>query len=168
MNQYPHTTKRGPEGRLLCRVCGQEVPRGRRTFCGDDCVDRYMSEISWPYVVAKVQKRDHGICAACGLDCAKLERILRAVRRYPDVGPSAWRADAISTWHAAMRVLGLRTTGSIWEVHHRVERKRGGTNDLDNLVTLCQQCHAAETKRFATERARERREAKRHPLLEQA
>jgi|GEM_PF-2443301 len=27
-------------------------------------------------------------------------------------------------------------------VHHKVSLSRGGTNDLDNLVTLCEDCHA--------------------------
>ena len=32
------------------------------------------------------------------------------------------------------------------EVHHIVPLSEGGTNDLDNLVTLCKACHSRVTK----------------------
>jgi 5-methylcytosine-specific restriction enzyme A len=32
------------------------------------------------------------------------------------------------------------------EVHHIVSKKLGGTNALDNLVTLCKSCHSRVTK----------------------
>ena len=28
------------------------------------------------------------------------------------------------------------------DIHHRVHRSQGGTDDIDNLVALCRQCHA--------------------------
>lgn len=28
------------------------------------------------------------------------------------------------------------------QVHHKVEKRQGGTDDLSNLVTLCTECHA--------------------------
>ena len=31
----------GPNGRALCRWCGVEVPKGRRSFCSDDCVHEH-------------------------------------------------------------------------------------------------------------------------------
>jgi len=37
------THPRGPNGRGLCRWCGTEVPKGRRTFCGQECVDQHLS-----------------------------------------------------------------------------------------------------------------------------
>jgi 5-methylcytosine-specific restriction endonuclease McrA len=32
-------------------------------------------------------------------------------------------------------------------VHHRIARERGGTNDPDNLITLCGNCHRAVHRR---------------------
>jgi 5-methylcytosine-specific restriction endonuclease McrA len=37
------------------------------------------------------------------------------------------------------------------EVHHRVERQHGGTHDLANLLTLCQEHHAAHHPHLARE-----------------
>jgi RNA-directed DNA polymerase len=34
-----------------------------------------------------------------------------------------------------------RTTRTNLRVHHIVPKKKGGTDDLDNLITLCHQCH---------------------------
>lgn len=34
---------------------------------------------------------------------------------------------------------------TLLEVHHIIERVYGGTNDLDNLITLCTHCHAEWT-----------------------
>lgn len=38
------------------------------------------------------------------------------------------------------RALGCNHTRHL-EVHHRIPRARGGSNDIDNLVTLCSACH---------------------------
>ena len=59
---------RGPNGRLLCRYCHQEVPVGRRTFCSTLCVDEWKIRTSPSHVRLLVYRRDHGVCAACGLD----------------------------------------------------------------------------------------------------
>src|SRR5689334_1348218 len=63
------------------------------------------------HIKQAVKERDQYKCA----DCGKEERIFT---------PSA---------HAARR-------GAL-HVHHVIERKNGGTDDPDNLVTLCAACH---------------------------
>lgn len=35
-------------------------------------------------------------------------------------------------------------TGGELHVHHIVPRNEGGTNNLDNLVTLCERCHSVQ------------------------
>ena len=32
------------------------------------------------------------------------------------------------------------------EVHHKLELRRGGTNDIDNLQSLCKSCHSKRTR----------------------
>ena len=165
---YPPRHDRGPGGRLLCRVCGAEVAGRRRTFCSAKCVDVYLSAVSWPHVVQKVGERDRGVCRICGLDCWLLERVLAHVRYSSWAVTGEERQENRKMVRDTLRALGLRAHGSLWEVHHIVERKRGGTDDLANLMTLCRQCHADETRRFAAERARERRDAKPLPLFDGA
>lgn len=33
------------------------------------------------------------------------------------------------------------------DVHHKIELSKGGTNDLDNLISLCHVCHSRVTAR---------------------
>ena len=44
---------------------------------------------------------------------------------------------------------GIRTPGS--DVHHTISLRKGGTNELDNLVYICQPCHVLT--RLAPQRA---------------
>ena len=43
-----------------------------------------------------------------------------------------------------MTSVEAREKGSWLEVHHITSLKRGGTDDMKNLVTLCQECHLAQ------------------------
>jgi 5-methylcytosine-specific restriction endonuclease McrA len=36
-------------------------------------------------------------------------------------------------------------SGSVWDIDHILSLENGGTNDLDNLQLLCQNCHGAKT-----------------------
>ena len=42
------------------------------------------------------------------------------------------------------------------EVHHIVRLSDGGTDDLDNLVLLCKECHHAETMRERGHRVKQK------------
>jgi len=58
-----------------CRWCGGPVPAGRRSWCSQECVHEGLMRAQPGYARRKVFERDHGVCSACGLDCARLERI---------------------------------------------------------------------------------------------
>ena len=74
---------RGPNGRRQCRRCLREVPKGRRTFCSDDCVRDYQLETgSSTWVRDYVHQRDHGVCASCGLDTDRLRRVVIRLARW--------------------------------------------------------------------------------------
>ena len=126
--------EKGPEGRALCRWCRLEVPKGRRTFCSDFCVDQWRLRSDPGYLRDRVLARDHGICAVCGIDCvAEFYRIrkIRGVRR----------VEAYAKW-------GIRpfSRSSLWDADHIVPVAEGGGEcDLDNLRTLCLKCHRAVT-----------------------
>ena len=63
---------KGPNGRNICRYCGEEVAPPRRTFCSDQCVHEWKIRSNPGYAALQVYRRDKGVCAACGLDCDRL------------------------------------------------------------------------------------------------
>jgi hypothetical protein len=61
----PPLPKLLPNGRRPCRGCGAKVPKGRLTWCGNECRDKHYMGLS-AFARAAVWKRDHGVCALCG------------------------------------------------------------------------------------------------------
>ena len=136
------TLPKGPNGRPLCRYCGQEITnRRKRTFCsgrrtgwgkdpatggrmailqGHGCVHEHLIRSDPGYARLSVEARDGRVCAACG--------------RVADEGD--WQAD-----------------------HIVPVAEGGGSCGLDNLRTLCTGCHKAATAELAARLARARREA---------
>ena len=137
---------RGPNGRNLCRWCNLEVPRGRRTFCSDWCVNEWKLRSDPGYLRERVLERDAGICAQCGMDCIAEFRKLRRLG-------GRKRAAAWSRW-------GLKPgqRGSLWDADHIVPVVEGGGEcDLENIRTLCIRCHrqaTAELRRRRLQRIR--------------
>jgi 5-methylcytosine-specific restriction enzyme A len=129
------TTGKGPNGRNLCRWCRLEVPRGRRTFCSDFCVNEWRLRTDPGYLRERVLERDGGVCATCGLDCVAELRRLKRLR-------GTRRAGAMREW--GLRPFGARS--SLWDADHIVGVAEGGGEcDLANLRTLCLKCHRAAT-----------------------
>lgn len=132
---------RGPNGRLLCRQCGTEVPPRRQTFCSKPCVHDWQMRTNPGYVRIQVAKRDHGVCALCGKDTVA------------DL-PPYWRDRA-------------RGTGHLWQADHIVPVVEGGGEcGLDNYRTLCTACHKAETKELHGRLKKKRAECKPLPLID--
>jgi 5-methylcytosine-specific restriction endonuclease McrA len=93
------------------------------------------------YLREKVLERDHGICAACGIDCLAAERQLKRLRGAP-------RLKASLDW-------GLRpgSRKSLWDADHIVPVVEGGGEcDLENIRTLCLKCHRAATSELRKRR----------------
>jgi 5-methylcytosine-specific restriction protein A len=137
---------KGPEGRALCRQCGTEVPKDRRTFCSQRCVD------DWKVRTGNgldriVKARDHGICAVCSLDCEELKKRRRATH-----GSARQEFD---TQHC---IPAGRTR--LWDIDHiNPVVHGGGSCGLENLRTLCIPCHKRVTRELAGQRAEARRTA---------
>lgn len=60
----------------------------------------------------------------------------------PRLGLEAWdtiRIERLRRDHHVCQGCGERT--SVLDVHHIVPLYRGGSNEIDNLITLCRDCH---------------------------
>lgn len=158
-----HNPRRNAEKQWLCRICSAPVTGRRRSYCSAKCSDAYW-QAQPKFYRPLVAKRDVGICADCGCDTAKIERIYRHAQ-----DSLRSHRDAYGLF-CALRVtwqrIGFNSGRSFWEADHIREVVRGGTSELANLQTLCCPCHKAKTKRLAAERAQERRLAKRLPLID--
>lgn len=143
---YPQPPGKGQHGRRFCRWCHLEVPKGRRTFCSERCVEGNWIRVSGQAVRAAVFKRDRGVCAMCGIDAGKMERILvHATRHLCDLCRSNY-------WMLARTLFdGLDGNwhwqgGCLWQPDHILPVSLGGGMcGLSNYRTLCSPCHLAVT-----------------------
>lgn len=170
----------GPNGRPLCRGCGKEVPRGRSTWCSHECVDAAMIRAYPSSARAAVEDRDGGVCARCGADAARTERLLRHVMREPARRLSLWDASnprrrapetvaqqeiAREAVRLVLAAWGRQDIGgyawgapvwlSLWEADHiKPVVEGGGGCGLENYRTLCRPCHVEVTRELRRRRAR--------------
>ena len=122
------------EGRTLCRWCGLEIPKQRRSFCSQDCVHQWRLRSSPTYLRSAVLKRDRGICARCTVDTLAAWAMLRRSR-----GARRQQLLAVWGWKSVQR-------RSLWDADHVLPVAEGGGEcDLDNLRTLCVHCHRVVT-----------------------
>jgi 5-methylcytosine-specific restriction protein A len=131
--------KRGPSGRPLCRWCGSETPKRRRTFCSEICVHQWKLRTNPGYLRDRVLERDRGICAECGADTIALRRDLRKL-------DYAARRRFLKEW-------GLKegSRKSLWDADHVLAVAEGGGQcDLSNMRTLCLLCHRRATAALRT------------------
>jgi 5-methylcytosine-specific restriction endonuclease McrA len=130
----PSEIERSPNGRPLCRWCGSEVPKGRRTFCGDRCVHEWKLRTDPGYLRDNVFARDKGVCSNCAIDTKTLRSDMRKL-------DYAARRLFLKKW-------GLRegSRKSLWDADHIIPVAEGGGQcDLSNMRTLCVLCHREAT-----------------------
>lgn len=136
----PAELPKGAGGRPLCRHCGTEVPKGRRTFCGDACVDRWRVKTDPAYLRSLVGKRDRGRCAVCGLSCREMEKALRLLRQVLS------RLGQSRVYGSVRKAMKVKNRHSLWDADHiRAVAEGGGECGLDNMQTLCVWCHREKT-----------------------
>lgn len=158
----------------LCRGCHGTVPKGRRSWCGDICYDRFEPKrvryFCW--------QRDRAICFYCGVDAEKMRiRLLRA-HKYPEtsqysfVKNGAYDREAFkfafeSRKRHAHRIISGRKSRiqkmkvdgwpyycsrDWWEMDHIIPFSEGGLTVLENVRTLCILCHKKRTKKWHKDR----------------
>lgn len=156
------STKRlpkGPNGRALCRQCGQEVPKGRRSFCGDACVEAWVVKTNPTRMRAVVFKRDQGVCAICGLDTVKwAEDRSREWRTLNQSGLTGYDLSQARESFRRQYPVFFTSRTSYWDADHIVPVVEGGGEcGIENIRTLCVPCHKQVTAQLAARRAAPRR-----------
>jgi len=146
--------ERGPNGRGVCRRCGVEVPKGRRTFCSEDCVREWRITSDPAYASGQVFLRDHGVCCRCGRDMEAAKRELDLLMRGTSDrhGGDVWHNYYLRNFFNVVRPPdptvgdGWSNPDRWWEAHHKVAVvEGGGACGLDGFETLCYRCHRVET-----------------------
>lgn len=76
--------ERDQDGRAICRHwdCTNLVPKGRRSWCGNDCVHDALMQTNPSYARQQVEQRDHGVCAQCGVDTKAIRRQIACFRGF--------------------------------------------------------------------------------------
>jgi len=91
------------------------------------------------YLRDAVKRRDHGVCAGCGLDTKSYNGRDWLIQH--GYSPDRWQ-------------------NHLWEADHIIAVVDGGADlGLHNIQTLCVPCHTKKTAELAKRRAQERREA---------
>jgi 5-methylcytosine-specific restriction enzyme A len=129
------------------------VPKGRRTFCD---VDDWATRYSPTPMRQRVFRRDHGVCARCGIDTTALGRVLKAEwHRIKQARSEQERRERAEFRHRYRWF--FRCTS--WDADHIVPVAEGGGEcTMANIRTLCVPCHQHVTKEQARNRASHRRQ----------
>jgi 5-methylcytosine-specific restriction protein A len=177
----PRALPKGPNGRAICRwiECGNEVPKGRRTFCSDQCVHEHKFRSQPGYLRECVFARDKGVCAVCGVDCDKVKRVFRSLVKKAGLKRWKWPDTIIQNpeRYGALDMFRqqfpwFRPYLSAWAADHILPVIEGGGEcGIENIRTLCLGCHNAATaelrERLKNRKAQARQSAD-HQQLEQA
>lgn len=138
---------KGPNGRRLCRQCDTEVPKGRRSFCSEECVHEYRIRSDGQYLRNRVYARDKGICARCGMDAEKVYRVMMEMKSM--MNDRLWPGrpwPEISKHRLSVAIDKMFPQGAPWNADHIVEvQDGGGASGLENIQTLCYWCHLDKT-----------------------
>lgn len=173
---------RGQKGR--CQWCGtHDIPKGRRSWCSQECVEEYLLRSSGEHIRQAVYRRDKGVCAICGRDADTeyrawreqhkeiyrlADRLFQSSRFNQTWERGKWRlaGNDEPLWgdlgpfrkylldkYAPGRWTPGRQSG--WDADHIIPVVEGGGGcGIDGMRTLCHPCHKDQTAALAARRAR--------------
>lgn len=135
---------------MACVTCGEP---GYEWLCRV-CEVRHRNRLK--RAIPLVLERDRGVCASCGVDTLFLQSMMLATFS------GDWSDDDRGRFERLLigRVDWLGRILKPWDADHVTPIRDGGSEDLNNLRTLCVPCHKAETAAFARTRSLRRRSAK--------
>lgn len=77
MPRYPRIrdieNEKDSSGTKLCRNCKQPVPKTRRNYCSEQCMEEFNRNNSWYFVRKDVLRRDKYKCSICNKRFRKAE-----------------------------------------------------------------------------------------------
>lgn len=125
------------EGLPCCRWCNKGVMKPRRTLCSPECEHELKLRISGRYMRDCVYMRDKAICSICNVDTKMIakealnlnndERNIYLIDHNISLKRKLWKK---------------KHGGGLWDADHIIPVKDGGGMcGLENLRTLCIQCH---------------------------
>lgn len=139
----PKTLPIGTDGYRCCRYCNGPIIPPKRTFCSTDCVHEYRLRSSGSYLRQHVYLRDRGVCAICGLDTKELAKQLSQLGQSDPARDVLLKQNRI---HSTRKIKLKKYGGGLWDADHIVPVKKGGGEcGLENIRTLCIQCHKVIT-----------------------
>ena len=154
---YP--VRKDAAGNRLCRWDQKPVAQGRRNYCSEQCAIEVDIRTSGSSLRYHIKQRDKGVCAACGLDTERLERIAEHAKRSlyeikNGIGATKgwWSPHTVRSIDVFFMGFGFNRNQSFWEADHIVELVNGGETSLENTQTLCVPCHKAKTKQMHADR----------------
>jgi len=143
--------RKGADGKTICAFCLGPLPKGARKnqkYCSARCSDEVYVRCLPGYARQYIEERDKGVCALCGADMGRIERILGYVRR---------RASYVEA-RQVRTAMGFNTD-HLWEMDHTIPVVLGGGMcGPENLRTLCVPCHKVVTRELAGRRAEQQHE----------
>ena len=141
----PNTLPLNADGYPQCRWCSSSVKPPRRTFCSTNCVHEHRTRTDTRYMRTCVYKRDNAICNICKQDTKKIARLAKEYK-------------CAKNWKQYYELLQINSIppkrklwlrgfgGGFWDADHIVAVKDGGGDcSLNNIRTLCIQCHKKNT-----------------------
>ncbi|MCD9188260.1 MAG: HNH endonuclease [Pyrinomonadaceae bacterium] len=164
----------------LCRRCEKPLTGKQTKWCSKDCSYAAFEEMmfakgSSTHIRREVFARDNGICANCGIDCEKIQRIsdhanqslseFETVFNPYDLSSNKnhsleirqqiihmffeYRKQFFKDARKIWKDTPLNFGGSCWQADHILEVIHGGKHEMSNLQTLCNLCHKQKTAKMA-------------------
>lgn len=166
------------EGNVVCRHCGGKLSGRRTAWCSDSCRVDWEVRSSPSQARFHVEKRDHGVCKACGVNTRERDRRVKAALKAAVQSTlaeclhspaRARKAIVAFTEGQTLALFGLKNKSDLgWQMDHIVPVEHGGGEcGLENLQTLCNPCHKKKTAQQAKARARRKRNANAKPKQSQ-
>lgn len=133
-------------GYNLCRYCNNSVKPPRRTICSVECSNEILIRTNHKYMKNCVYKRDKAICCLCHKDTKTIKQEL--FNNYNN------KNNILKKYNISLkrRIYKNKWGGGLWDVDHiKPVKEGGGCCGLDNLRTLCINCHKMVTRNMYLE-----------------